>query len=53
MVLCVLLDRVQSASSSSLVVCFLLRISLLGHGAKDTGVDGDRRSSTAESRAST
>ena len=53
MVLCVLLDRVQSVSSSSFVVCFLLRISLVGHDAKDTDVDGDQRSSTTESRAST
>lgn len=52
MVLCVLLDRIQSVSSSSLVVCFLLRISVIGHGAKDTDVDGDQTSSTAESRAS-
>ena len=51
MVLCVLLDRVQGVPGSSFVVCFLLRISVVGHGAKDTDVDGDRRSNTVESEA--
>ena len=51
MVLRVLFDRVQGVPGSSLVVCFLLRISVVGHGAEDTDVDGDRSSNTAESEA--